>query len=64
MADFVDDNGNSCFIDDLSVIAWVDDIGNSLSCIDGPVPAPAPVKGNRGKGKKQQIYTQGPWAYR
>jgi hypothetical protein len=29
-----------------------------------PPPAPELVKGNRGKGKKQQIYTQGPWAYR
>jgi hypothetical protein len=31
---------------------------------DIPVPAPEVVKGNRGKGKKQQIHTQGPWAYR
>jgi hypothetical protein len=29
-----------------------------------PVPAPVVVKENRGKGKKQQIHTQGPWAYR
>jgi hypothetical protein len=29
-----------------------------------PAPAPEVVKQNRGKGKKQQIYTQGPWAYR
>jgi hypothetical protein len=25
-------------------------------------PAPEVVKQNRGKGKKQQIYSQGPWA--
>jgi hypothetical protein len=29
-----------------------------------PAPAPEVVKQNRGKGKKQQIHTQGPWAYR
>jgi hypothetical protein len=29
-----------------------------------PPPAPEVVKGSRGKGKKQQIYSQGPWAYR
>jgi hypothetical protein len=29
-----------------------------------PPPAPVLVTQHRGKGKKQQIYTQGPWAYR
>jgi hypothetical protein len=31
---------------------------------DETPPAPIAVKETRGKGKKQQIYTQGPWAYR
>jgi hypothetical protein len=35
-----------------------------LNSAEEPVPAPVVVKGNRGKGKKQQIYSQGPWAYR
>jgi hypothetical protein len=35
-----------------------------LNSAEEPVPAPVLVKENRGKGKKQQIYTQGPWAYR
>jgi hypothetical protein len=29
-----------------------------------PAPAPVVVTQHRGKGKKQQIHTQGPWAYR
>jgi hypothetical protein len=37
---------------------------NGVDDPEEPVPAPEPVKGNRGKGKKQQIYSQGPWAYR
>jgi hypothetical protein len=35
-----------------------------LNSAEEPVPAPVAVKENRGKGKKQQIYSQGPWAYR
>jgi hypothetical protein len=43
-------------------IAWDD----TDFWLDESSPAPAPVLVNqkRGKGKKQQIYTQGPWAYR
>jgi hypothetical protein len=64
MENFVDDNGDSCFIDDNGVTSWEDDNGNVLSCIDAEVPAPVVVTQSRGKGKKQQIHSSGPWAYR
>lgn len=36
MAALVDDNSVGCFIDELSVTSWVDDLGNALSCGGGP----------------------------
>jgi hypothetical protein len=35
-----------------------------LNGAEDVVPAPVVVTQKRGKGKKQQIYSQGPWAYR
>jgi hypothetical protein len=64
MAQLQDNTGSSCFTDNAGTNSWTDNAGNTLACEADPAPAPDVVKGNRGKGKKQQIYSQGPWAYR
>jgi hypothetical protein len=55
-----DNTGSSCFTDNTGESSWTDNEGNVLSCSAEPVLTTK----TRGKGKKQQIYSQGPWAYR
>jgi hypothetical protein len=55
-----DNTGSSCFTDNEGTSSWTDNEGNVLTCSAEPVLTTT----NRGKGKKQQIHTQGPWAYR